>query len=100
MDTYPNNLAFVELANKSKDMKDVKEADRLIKSGQDAHTVFQQFGIDTHSLTLKIEPTSNVQDVTSTKFAANVPKKEDLLGQGPKGHKDFAEQLSSTNLLI
>ncbi|MBY0406537.1 MAG: hypothetical protein K2Q01_02505, partial [Rickettsiales bacterium] len=96
MESYPANMAFVELANKSKDMKDVKEAAQLLKSGQDVHAVFQQYGIDTHSFAYKPEATP---EAGTTKFADKVPRKADLLSHGPKGHQDFAEQLTMNNLL-
>lgn len=50
LDKFPDSLAFVELANRSSDMKDVKSAAEAIKKGQPAQEVFKQLGIDINSL--------------------------------------------------
>ncbi len=50
LDSFPASLAFVELANKSTDMKDVKQVAAAIRHGEDAQLAFQAHGIDMHGL--------------------------------------------------
>ncbi|MDE3060090.1 MAG: hypothetical protein KGJ06_03680, partial [Pseudomonadota bacterium] len=45
LDSFPTSLGFVELANKSTDMKEVNAAAAAIQAGQDPRAVFQSFGI-------------------------------------------------------
>ncbi|MEZ5691324.1 MAG: hypothetical protein R3D71_06640 [Rickettsiales bacterium] len=46
LEKYPEALAYVELANKSTDMKEVKEAASAIKNGEDSKKVFARYDID------------------------------------------------------
>ncbi|NBO17724.1 MAG: hypothetical protein EBV03_00565 [Proteobacteria bacterium] len=97
LDSFPEALAFVELANKSKDMQEVKEANALIKSGQDARTVFAQFGVDMDALVHKhtsmhVDTAHHVMEhaATEKKFADSVTSVKEKLPQTSRSHQDFA----------
>lgn len=86
LDSYPESLAFVELANKSKDMSEVKQAATAIRSGQNSEAVFARYGIDMASLEQK-SPTA--PDVIEEKFSKQI---------SPRNYQDFAAQTTSPNL--
>lgn len=84
LDAFPESMGFVELANKSADMSEVKQAVTLIRSGKDARTVFAQFGIDVNnapsSLAINTAPdmasankkfTSQIQPKSLAEFATH-----------------------------
>lgn len=50
LDKAPEALAFVELANKSQRMEEVKQAASAIKGGEDVAQVFARFGVDMNGL--------------------------------------------------
>lgn len=50
LDKAPEALAFVELANKSLNMDEVKQAASAIKAGEDVAGVFARFGVDMGNL--------------------------------------------------
>jgi hypothetical protein len=98
LDHYPTSLAFVEMANKSKDMQDVKEAKARIKDGEDPHAVFKRFGIDIDTAMAKVQHAPAV-DGTQKLYADRVPRRNELVSREPKGPKDFADQTSASNTL-
>ena len=62
------SLAFVELANKSKDMREVKIAAAAIENGQEPTQVFGQFGIDMNAL---VKPEKTQEKVIDDNFEAH-----------------------------
>jgi len=96
LDTFPESLAFVELANKSKDMHEVKEAAASIKSGQASDVVFQKHGIDIHQLKAKSaahpEPES-----AAPRFADKVQQSKDKIPQTARSYQDFATKVNGPN---
>ena len=101
LNSFPASLGFVELANKSSDMKDVNNAAAAIKNGLDPKEVFTQFGIDINTLqrsdkTVLPQPEPAVEP-SSKKFADGV-KPAEIRDIKPKTHADFATQTSGTTL--
>lgn len=83
---YPASLGFVELANKSPDMKDVKEAATAIKNGQDAKSVFEKYSIDIETF---VKPKqAAVTTPAQTRFSDTLQPKEKTLQA--RTHTDFA----------
>lgn len=110
LDKFPNSLAFVELANKSTDMRDVKSAAAAIKNGQNPQEVFQQFGIDIKTLPKYSEqhmPQYSEPFVTKspqnrqveTKFTDSIAREKEV-PLNPQTHLDFAAKTSNLNLSI
>lgn len=71
LDQFPESLAYVELANMSKGMEEVKEVAAAIKKGQDAKSAFAEFGIDMDALVKKYSPkiAHALEEPTVTRFA-------------------------------
>lgn len=90
LEKFPEALAFVELANKSVDMKEVKQAASAIKAGEDVAGVFARFGIDIANLNKPVH-----QTVTE----AAEPKQftKDI---SPKTLMDFAKQSTENSKAI
>ncbi len=100
LDHFPESAAFVELANKSKDMKDVKAAAQEIRAGQDSAAVFKKYGVDMAQVVKKIETLTDPEpSVAAAKFTDMVPKPVNRLAQGPKSHQEFAEQVITSHQL-
>ena len=110
LDKFPESLAFVELANKSKDMNlsEVKKASADIRRGLDSHSVFAQFGIDTNALVKNalVKPENlSAPDVAKSDFVvARTPKfisntlatkREQIM---PKNMMDYAAQTTELKL--
>lgn len=100
LDKFPESLAFVELANKSKDMQDVKAAAAEIKSGKPANEVFAQFGIDTNGLQNKHEVVAPYAEPEEMKFRNNLrhAQKENLLTK--RTPLEFAAQAAGQQLAL
>lgn len=92
LDTLPQGLAFVELANRSKDMSEVKQAAAAIQSGRDPAAVFAKWGIDINQIVLEKEPDCGCKDgpKSERRFTKTI---------SPKTHQEFAAQTSSQRLL-
>ncbi len=88
LEKFPESLAYVELANKSSDMKEVKQAAEAIKNRQDPQQVFKQHGIDMQKLVARSVPPDNP---TYEKFTQNIQ---------PKTLKEFAEKPAGASLTI
>ncbi len=101
LNNFPDSLAFVELANKSSDMRDVNNAAAAIKAGQNPQDVFAQFGIDINALQNPAQPaiTQPQEEPVQTKFSEAVGKAEKK-NITPKTHQEFAAQTSDPNLGI
>lgn len=75
LDKFPESLAYVELANKSVDMKEVKQAASAIKAGENAEGVFSRFGIDVQKLSAKVEQQTAAPAAESKKFTQDIAPK-------------------------
>lgn len=115
LNRFPESLAFVELANKSSDMKDVNNAADALKKGQDAKTVFSQFGIDVDALSGQPKVVGNSLSSQSApavsqeaalpsiaapaaKSFANTIGKSDTKPAQARSHTEFAEQTQNGTL--
>ncbi len=81
LEKFPESLAYVELANKSADMKEVKQAASAIKAGEDVEKVFARFGVDIQKLSAKAEQKTETPVTESKKFTQDI---------APKTLMDFA----------
>ncbi len=90
LDKFPESLAYVELANKSVNMKEVKQAATAIKDGQDPQAVFLQFGIDMHKTMDKAQASIDTE-MALEKFTKKIQ---------PKSFMDFATRQSEPSLKI
>ena len=91
LDKFPESLAFVELANQSIDMKEVKQAVAAIKEGQEPQQVFARFSIDMQKLQDKSEQKNTTAENIFEKFTQNIQQKT---------FSDFAMQKADNNLKI
>lgn len=91
LDKFPESLAYVELANKSTDMKDVKQAAFAIKNGQDPQAIFAQFAIDIQKLSAKPEQQVANQVNETKKFTQDI---------SPKTLMDFASKSTEISKTI
>jgi hypothetical protein len=101
LNRFPESLAYVELANKSADMKEVNNVAALIKKGQDPKAVFAAQGIDTEALLSAARTPTILADLpveTAHKKFADSLKTSDIKDIKPKTHADFATQTSGTTL--
>lgn len=104
LDSYPEALAFVELASQSKDMKDVKEAAAMLKAGHKAQETFQMFGVDMDAL-VKQHTAVHVDEARheaehaaglvdecghNKTFAARIQSAKGKLPQAARSAQDFA----------
>jgi hypothetical protein len=99
LDKPENNLSFVELANKSSDMRDVKTAATAIENGQNSHKVFHQFGIDTNALLKRNETITKYAQQSEKNFRNSVGGAEKK-AISPQTHLDFATKKINKNLDI
>lgn len=99
LDDSRANLAFVELASKSKDMQDVKAAVKAIKAGAEPHAVFAQLGIDTNQLLKAPAAVTQQAESVDTTFRDAVGKAEKKTIQ-PKSALDFAAKNPDSQLGI
>lgn len=97
LDSFPSSLAFVELANASRDMSEVKQAVAAISGGQDAQAVFQSFGIDMNALGKAVP---KVSSIPARSFAAAIPQARNRLPTAPREPQDFATHAAATQLSI
>lgn len=81
LEKFPESLAYVELANKSADMKEVKQAVSAIEAGEDVKKVFARFGADIQKLSAKPEQQTEIPVAESKRFTQDV---------APKTLMDFA----------
>lgn len=88
LDKFPESLAFVELANQSVAMKEVKQAAVAIKNGEEPQQVFTGFGIDMQKLQDKVEQKTTTTENAIEKFTQNIK---------PKALIDFATQSLEPN---
>lgn len=99
LDKFPESLAFVELANKSKDMNlsDVKYAAAAIKNGQDSQSVFRNFGIDINAPVKSENVETSDINVATQKFMSSVRQitREQIM---PKTLMDYATQTTELKL--
>lgn len=100
LDHFPESLAFVELANKSPDMVDVKKAAAAIQNGQNPQGVFQPFGIDLTPMTKGKKSPSAHPEPTDAKFVALAPLVKDNSHHHPKTYQDLVAQTKNTPLSI
>lgn len=91
LDKFPESLAYVELANKSVDMKAVKQVAAAIKNGDDSQGAFAKFGVDMRQLSANSEPPIQPFVAETKKFTQNIQ---------PKTLMDFATQSPATHLAI
>ncbi len=90
LDKFPESLAFVELANKSADMKEVKQAALQIKTGHQPQQVFAEFGIDMNEL-------ANVDN----KIVRGNDKADNFYTDKhkPHTHQDYAKRHNPENVM-
>jgi len=91
LEKFPESMAFIELANKSADMKEVKQAAEAIRNRQDPQAVFQQYGIDMNQLAANTAKPIEFSENTQEKFTKNIQHKT---------LKDFAEKSPGAGLNI
>lgn len=88
----PYSMGYVELANKSKDMSEVKAVSDAIGLGADPRAVFAQHGIDLNALPNNRETSVDAQEPTTVKFADKVIQTKDRIPQAARTPQEFAEQ--------
>lgn len=94
LEQFPQSMAYVELANKSADMSEVKQVAAAIKNGQNAVEAFKSFGIEAKE---NIAPMQT--EKAEAKFADTVkPQAEKTMV--PRSHQDFAAPTTNTHLAI
>lgn len=89
LDNFPESLAFVELANKSVDMKAVKQVAAAIKNGENSQDAFAKFGIDVQKLAARNEQHAYTSSAPEKKFTDNIQ---------PKTLIDFSAKSPETSL--
>ena len=72
LEKLPESMAFVELANKSTDMSEVKQARSAIKAGQNPAEVFAQFGVEVKAVSDKKAVAAPQMEMPEKKFADTV----------------------------
>lgn len=88
LDKFPESMAFVELANQSSDMSEVKQAAGALRAGQTAEVVFAQFGIDVNAVSRNAAP-NIIEASIEPKFTQTIrPAQEKSFA--PKTHQDYA----------
>jgi hypothetical protein len=92
----PHSLAFVELANQSKDMKEVNEAAKAIRAGQDAKAVFKNYGIDIDSLNKANYSHLAKDEPVAKTFASAVKPEKEKLPQAARSHQEFAARAAES----
>jgi hypothetical protein len=100
LDSFPEALGFVEMANQSKDMKSVKEAAAMIKGGRSATETFKSFGIDLeqlvkentaiHTMQAHHQSEHDEQQPPAKKFTDRVTSAKEKLPQTSRSAQDFA----------
>ena len=68
---FAQNMAFIELANKSENMQEVKEVAKAIRSGFPAEEAFAHYGIEVKSSEVKENNIDKEHKTNVEKFAAN-----------------------------
>ena len=94
LDKFPESMAFVELANRSSDMSEVKQAAAAIKGGKNPAEVFKSFGVD-------MTPPAEVPlpaAPAESKFADR--EKPMSKPSQPKTHMEHAAQASGSQLAV
>jgi hypothetical protein len=86
----PHSLAFVELANRSKDMKDVMAAANAIRDGQDAKAVFKAHGIDIDAVGKPADSRLAKDEPAAKSFSNAVKPEKEKLPQTARSHQEFA----------
>lgn len=112
LDSYPEAVGYVELANKSGTMNEVKEAAAAIHRGEKAQEVFQRYGVDLaraaqanteipdpqplpHEHCAKFTDRVPAPQIVEP-FAARVQKSPVQLPQAPRSPQEFAELLTTS----
>ncbi len=87
LDKHPESMAFVELANRSADMSEVKRAAAMIHAGQPSKEVFAQFGLEEKPVPLQPVQSAGVDppEKRPVKFTTQ---------EQPRTYQDFAAQTS------
>lgn len=96
LESFPTSLAFVELANKSKDMQEVKDVAAAIKGGQPPAVAFQKYGIDVSQVSAKRATLPQVEN-TVTLFTDKIHSVKERSPQLARSHQDFAAQVPDPN---
>lgn len=95
LEKFPESLAYVELANKSQDMSEIKKVSKDIKNGMASQDAFAQFGIDMKGLVDKAEqqdiqalPDVTAQGVASGKMTDTIQSKslKEFAAHTPQNH--------------
>jgi hypothetical protein len=76
LEKFPEALAFVELANKSQTMEEVKQAASAISNGEVSQSVFARFGVDMQKLATQPEQQAVTAIVESKQFTKDIAPKE------------------------
>lgn len=101
LDHFPESMAFVELANRSTDMRDVKDASAALQKGEPAQAVFARYGVDVAALAKeKEEPTLASGATTDKTFSAQAKRQPHTALVAPRSHQDFANQTQEVNHVI
>lgn len=101
LDHFPESLAFVELANRSTDMRDVKEASSALHKGEPAQAVFARYGVDIDAPAKEKEEPALASGITAEKtFSAQAKRQPHTKLVAPRSHQDFATQTQEMNHII
>ncbi len=93
LDVFPASLGFVELANRSTDMKQVNAVAKAINAGQDPHAVFHALGIDINPAHHKeVSDDSPLPAAAHARHSENVHAAKNRFPQERRTYQDFATQ--------
>ncbi len=99
LDKFPESMAFVELASKSADMSEVKQAASAIKAGQNPQAVFAQFGIDVNAMSTQKAIAAPQTEMVEKKFVDTVQSTHEK-SIAHKSHQDFAAHNAGAHLAV
>lgn len=97
LESFPESLAYVELANRSADMKEVKQVQGAIRSGENAHSAFLKAGIDLKTITAPKDITP--EQPSSQPATQHAQKIQPQLHQ-PKSFTEYAAHTNSSHLAV
>ncbi len=99
LEKFPESMAFVELANKSTDMSEVKQAAGAIKAGQNPQAVFAQFGVDVNAVSTQKAIAAPQAEISEKKFVDTVQSTHEK-SIAHKSHQDYAAHNAGAHLAV
>lgn len=100
LDKYPESLAFVELANKSNDMKEVISTANEIKNGKSVLEAFEKYSLVEKAPQHIEEPVIASFEEAQSKFTDKIKAITKETPKQPRTHHDFAIKPTETQLGI